>query len=310
MLSRRVPLFALVIYLAAPCAFAQGSDDDLLEPLAPSAPAKSKPPAAKAKKPAKVTKGKKPVRANDEAADGGDDLLAPLVKKTELVVKFNGATRGTRVLVDDRDVGAVTKAPIEVEPGEHVVVVRKPGYRDFSRRINVKAGESAELAVSLEATAGFVSVKADIAGARVLVDGEERGRTPVDGLLLSAGSHEIVVQHEGFRPESQRIAVRAGKEYSVNFNLRPGALAQTDEPRNPVLTPTSPVETSPLLPEPTPVVTSKPLTQRWYFWAGVGAAVAAVAVGTVVATSQPLSPSTVCDGTCDGVINAPGGFRF
>jgi hypothetical protein len=312
MLSRCVPLIALVIYLAASCASAQGTDDDLLEPLAPSAPTKNKPPSSRSKKP----KTKKPSRSNksaasDDADDAHNDLLSPLVKKAELVVKFNGVTRGTRVLVDDKDLGAVSKTPIEVEPGEHLVVVRKPGYRDFSRRLTVKQGESAEVAVSLEATAGFVSVKTDIAGAQVLVDGEDRGRTPIDGLLLTVGSHEIVVQQEGFRPESQRIAVRAGKEYSVNFNLRPGAVAQSDEPRAPVLTPTPPSETSPLLPERAPVVTSKPLTQQWYFWAGVGAVVAAAAVGTVVVTSQPLSPDAVCGGVCDGVINQPkGGIHF
>jgi hypothetical protein len=315
MLSRRVPLIALVFCLVAPCAFGQGSDDDLLEPLTPSSSSKGKP--AKAKKPAKVIKGKKPAKATAEAVQEDEsDLLTPLVKKTELLVKFNGGTRGTRLLVDDKELGSVSKNPVEVDAGEHTVVVRKPGYRDFSRRITVKQGERAELAVSLEATAGFVSVKADIAGARVLVDGEERGRTPIDDLLLSAGSHEIVVEQEGFRPESQRIAVRAGKEYTVNVNLRPGALAKADEPRAPVLTPSAVAEPSPLVPKSAEVAPSKPLTQRWYFWAGVGAVVAAAAVGTVVATSsQPLDPNAVCGGVCDGVINRPmsggnGGLRF
>lgn len=313
MLSRRVHLIALVFCLIAPRAFAQG-DDDLLAPLTPPAPA-AKGKTTKAKKPTKAAKGKKPTKAAEAEQNDESDLLAPLVKKTELLVKFNGGTRGTRLLVDDKDLGPVSKNPVEVDEGEHTVVVRKPGYRDFSKRFTFKAGERTEVAVSLEATAGFVSVRADIAGARVLVDGEERGRTPLDDLLLSAGSHEIVVEQEGFRPESQRIAVRAGKEYTVNFNLRPGALAKTDEPRTPVLTPSAVAEPSPFTQPPTEVAVSKPLTQRWYFWAGVGAVVAAAAVGTVVATSQPLNPNSVCGGVCDGIINDPrgasaGGLRF
>ncbi|WNG20049.1 PEGA domain-containing protein [Cystobacter fuscus] len=313
MLSRRVHLIALVFCLIAPRAFAQG-DDDLLAPLTPSAPA-TKGKTTKAKKPTKAAKGKKPGKAAEAEQDDEADMLAPLVKKTELLVKFNGGTRGTRLLVDEKDLGPVSKNPVEVDEGEHTVVVRKPGYRDFSKRLTFKAGERTEVAVSLEATAGFVSVKADIAGARVLVDGEERGRTPLEDLLLSAGSHEIVVEQEGFRPESQRIAVRAGKEYTVNFNLRPGALAKTDEPRAPVLTPSAVAEPTPFTQPPAEVAASKPLTQRWYFWAGVGAVVAAAAVGTVVATSQPLSADSVCGGVCDGVINDPrgasaGGLRF
>jgi len=313
MLLRRVLLFALVLCVAAPSAFAQ--DDDFLAPLTTSPPAAkgkaAKP--AKGKKPAKTAKGKKPAK-EPEAVDESSDMLAPLVKKTELLVKFSGVARGTRLFVDDKELGPVGRTPVEVEPGEHTVVVRKPGYRDFSRRLTFKDGDVTELAVTLDATAAFVSVKADVAGARVLVDGEDKGTAPLEGLMVSAGMHEITVQREGFRPETKRISMRAGKDYSVDMSLRPEAVAQTDQPRAPVLTPTEAPAPSPLKPLPAEVATSKPLTSRWYFWAGVGAVVAAAAVGAVVATSQPISPGDVCGATpCDAVINRPasaGGVSF
>ena len=324
MLLRRASLIALVLCLAAPSSFAQGMDD-LLAPLAPSASGKKgkgkttqrrtpkapkkAPKAAKGGKGAKKGKGAKataPEPEEQEQAEGAD-LLAPLVKKTELLVKLNGSSRGARFFLNEQELGAMPKGPIEVDPGEHVIAVRKPGYRDFSRRITAKEGELTEVGVLLEATAGFVSVKADVAGARVLINGDDKGVAPLDNLMLPAGSYEIVVQREGFRPESQRIAVRAGKEYTVDVNLRPEAIAQSDQPRNPVLTP-SVSEPSPLTQKPVAEVSSRPLTSRWYFWAGVGAVVTAAAVGTVMATSQqPLDPDKVCGGTCDGVINRPAG---
>ncbi|WP_375767217.1 PEGA domain-containing protein [Archangium gephyra] len=307
--------------------------DDLLAPLAPSSSGKKgkgkttqrrtpkapKKPTKTAKggKGAKKGKGAKAVEPEEEAAQaGGDDLLlAPLVKKTELLVKMNGSVRGARFFLDEQELGAMPKGPIEVDPGEHVVAVRKSGYRDFSRRITAKEGELTELGVLLEPTAGFVSVKADVAGARVLINGEDKGAAPLDNVMLPAGSYEIVVQREGFRPESQRIAVRAGKEYTVDVNLRPEAIAQSDKPRAPVLTPSAVSQPSPLTQQPVAEVSSRPLTSRWYFWAGVGAVVTAAAVGTVMATQQqPLDPNKVCGGTCDGVINRPAGggglFQF
>jgi hypothetical protein len=149
-------------------------------------------------------------------------------------------------------------------------------------------------------------VKADVEGARVFINGEDKGTVPLEGLTLPPGSYEIVVQREGFRPETQRISVRVGKEYTVDVNLRPEAVA-SDQPRAPNLTPRV-SEPSPLTQEPPTVAASTPLTQRWYFWAGVGAVVTAAAVGTVVATQpQPLNPSTVCGGQCDAVINSPVG---
>ncbi|ATB27939.1 PEGA domain-containing protein [Melittangium boletus] len=296
---RRVLLLALIFCFAAPSAFAQ--EDEFLTPLAPAPAAKSKGKVVKQRKPAK---GKKPAKgAEEEPLES--EFLTPLVKKTELLVKFSGVARGTRLFVDDKELGPVSRTPVELEPGEHSIVVRKMGYRDFSRRVTLKPGELTEVAVSLDATAGFVSVKADVAGARVLVNGEDKGQAPLDSLMLPAGSYEITVEREGFRPETKRIAVRAGKDYSVEVNLRPEAIAQTDQPRAPILTP-SETSSSPLKPLPTEVSTSKPLTSRWYFWAGVGAVVAAAAVGAVVATSQPLGVNDVCPSGCDAVINPPG----
>ncbi|MFE8601578.1 PEGA domain-containing protein [Archangium violaceum] len=329
MLLRRAFLIALLLCLAAPSSFAQGMDD-LLAPLAPSSPAKKgkgkttqrRTPKDTKKKATKAAKGKKGKGAKAvepeeqaEAQSEGSDLLAPLVKKTELLVKLGGTSaRGARFFLNEQELGAMPKGPIEVDPGDHVVAVRKSGYRDFSRRITAKEGELTEVTALLEPTSGFVSVKADVEGARVLINGDDKGVAPLESLMLPAGSYEIVVQRDGFRSESQRIAVRAGKEYTVSVNLRPEALAQSDKPKAPNLTP-SLSDPSPLTPQPTPAVASaSPLTSRWYFWAGVGAVVTAAAVGTVMATSQqPLDPNKVCGGTCDGVINRPAGgglFQF
>ncbi|WP_434382619.1 PEGA domain-containing protein [Melittangium boletus] len=298
MLLRRVLLFALVLCSAAP-SFAQ--DDDLLAPLTPQSSPKSKSKPAKTRKPP-AAKGKKPTKVAEPAED--TDLLAPLVKKTELLVKFSGALRGTRLFVDDKEVGPVSRTPVEVEPGEHTIVVRKMGYRDYSRRLTLKEGEVTELNVALEATAAFVSVKADADDVRVSINGEDKGVAPLDSVMVPAGALEIAARREGFRTETQRIAVRAGKDYTIDFKMRPEAVAATDQPRAPNLTPAVPAP-SPLQPLPPEVATSKPLTSRWYFWAGVGAVVAGAAVGAVmVANSGPPTPDAVCSGPCDAVINA------
>ncbi|QRN99759.1 PEGA domain-containing protein [Archangium violaceum] len=311
MVLRRAFLIALVLSFAAPPAFAQDLSDDLA-PLAPLQPSKGK---GKAKKtrPPKATKAPKkgaksqPVAEPAPAPVQDSEILAPLIRKTELAVKMTGVVRGARLFIDDKEIGSIPKGPIEVTPGEHTVAVRRGGYRDFSRRVTAKEGELTEVSVMLEAVTGFVSVKADVEGARVLIDGEDKGAAPLEGVMLSAGSHEIVVQRDGYRPETQRIAVRAGKEYNVDVNLRP--LVAADEPRNPVLTP-GPTETSPLTQEVPEVSTDTPLTKRWYFWAGVGAVVIGATVGTLVATQpKPLDPNTVClpAASCDAVINGPSG---
>jgi hypothetical protein len=340
MSPHRLVLFALVTVLAAPSsAFAQ--DDDLLAPLTPQTKS-SKTKAGKTKvvrkktpreKPAKVTK--KPAKAKSGATARGkagkkpvqpaveeDDLLAPLSpKKTEMMVRITGGVRGAKLQVDGKDAGTLNAAPMPmtVTPGEHLLVVRKPGYADYTRRIDVKEGSQQEVSVSLDATMGFATLTADVAEAVVVVDGDEVGPVPQGNVLLKPGSREIEFRAPGFKPDVHNITVFAGRSYAVEGTLRPlvdTSVASADAPRKPALDPSrTPEETSPGLsltdPEPdTEVSSSKPWYGRWYVWAGVGAVVAAGTVGAVMATQGDvpprLTPGDVCNGNCDAVL---GGAR-
>ncbi|AKQ64259.1 Serine/threonine protein kinase [Myxococcus hansupus] len=324
----RILVFALVTVLAAPSS-ALAQDDDFLAPLtSPSESSKSKPKPGKAKvvkkkpapkKPARAAKGKKP------AAPPDDDLLAPLTPvKTEVLVRLTGNVRGAKLFVDGKEFGVLSSAvvPVEVKPGEHQLLVRRAGYADFTRRIDVKPGSQAEVLVSLDATMGFATLTADVADAVVLVDGQQVGEVPQTNVLLRPGSREVEFRAPGFRPDVHNITVFAGRSYEVKGNLRPAmdnSIASADAPKSPVLEPSSKARN---YDEPAPglsfaddteapeVSSSKPWYGRWYVWAGIGAVVAAGTVGAVMATqgsaASPLSSTDVCGGPCDGVI---GGAR-
>ena len=315
---RRAAILALSLCLSAPQAFGQGMED-LLAPLTPE-PTQPKGKRVKSKSKSKKrskrrssrSKGSRSSRASSASSQA--DLLAPLVRKTELLVRLGRGVKGARLYLDNKEIGLLPRGPMEVAPGAHSVVVRRPGYQDFSRTLTVKEGALTEVDVALEATMGFVAVRSDIPGSTVFVDGEAKGPAPLEGLMLPPGSHEIVVRREGYRPETKTILVRAGKEYDADFILRPDLgdlVASSDEPRAPLLTPKPAEPASPLLAEsPAVASASTPLVQRWYFWAGVGAVATAAVVGTVVATQPgpaPLSPDQVCGGPCDAVINGPAG---
>jgi hypothetical protein len=317
MLLRRVALVATVLLLSAPPALAQ--DDDLLAPLTPTSEEEGTGKAKKGKKakrrpPKKAPKSRgKPAPVVESAPEEEEDLLAPLVK-TGVRVQLGGSLRGARLFVDGKDMGPVLGGLVEVAPGEHTLIVRRPGYREFSRQIVLGQGEVQDVSAVLDAVSGIVTVKVDVPGAVIFINGEDKGPAPLEGLLLPPGSHDIEARLQGFRTETSRISVRAGKDYTVNLNLRPEtdtALAKADQPRAAVLTPSQGLDSSPnLTGRPEGVASAEPTVfQRWYFWAGVGAVATAAVVGTVVATQPPaaLTPEQVCGGPCDAIINAPSG---
>jgi hypothetical protein len=348
MLLARVAFLSLAVALAAPQASAQ--DLDIPMPSSGSSkkgkaakrrgsqktPAKKPVPAASAPDdldvplpaptPAKTTQTpdeldvplptpKPPTAKKPEPLESDEDLI-PTVGKSSLVLKLNASSKGARLFVDNKDMGTLPlTAPLPLEAGEHALVVRKPGFADFSRRITTQKTRPTEVAVTLEAVAGVVSVTAETPGAMVSIDGQPKGQVPVIGVVLKPGTHEIVVTKEGFEPDKQSLAVKAGKEYTVVASLKPGqpvAVARNDRPQQPNLTPPPPSlsgsQPNPLTQEVPEVETSQPWFKRWYVWAGVGVVAAAATTGAVMATrGGKLSDKDVCGPAgCDGVIN---GFR-
>ncbi|MCP3162749.1 PEGA domain-containing protein [Myxococcus qinghaiensis] len=341
---RRLVLFSLVAVLAAPSS-ALAQADDFLAPLTPSKTTKAKPAKTKVVKKKKAAEKvtKKPAARPKATAKGSkkknlpppdDSMLAPLAPvKTELAVVITGTVKGARLTLDGRDAGVLTPTPLTltVTPGEHSLVVRKPGYEEYTRRLDVKEGSTAEVKVSLVATMGFARAFADVAGTVVLVDDIEVGTVPMSDILLKPGSREIEFRAQGYKPHVHNINVLAGTTYELTGRMRPlvdtGVASNTprvvDTPRAPVLDPstTMPDEPNPALafdsesPDAQVEGSSKPWYGRWYVWAGVGAVVAAGTVGAVMATRDPTiktidDPNTICTGgRCDIVFSKNGNPR-
>lgn len=325
----RAAVLSLVVALGAPQAVAQDLDIPMPNAGAPKKSKASKRRGSKkatAKKPAAAAPseeleldvplpGRKPATANKAEPVGLDEDLIPTVGKSELVVKLGGGIKGARLFVDNKDMGTLPlSAPLQVEPGAHSIIVRKPGFADFSSRFTARKGKATEVNVTLEAVAGLVSVTSEVPGATVSINGQPRGQVPLQGMVLKPGTYEIVVSKEGYEPDKRSILVKVGREQTVAASLKPlapsqpVAVASTDRPQQPVLTPSEPAVTppqsNPLSQEVPQVAEGKPWFKRWYVWAGVGV-VAAAATGAAVAAqgSKPLTADAVCGGPCDGTIN-------
>jgi hypothetical protein len=254
----------------------------------------------------------KPPTAKKPEPVGLDEDLIPTVGRSELVVRPGASGRGARLFVDNKDMGTLPlSAPLQLEPGVHSLIVRKPGFADFSRRVVAQKGRPTEVTVSLEAVAGVVGVTSEPPGANVSINGQPQGQSPLTGVVLKPGTYEITVSKEGYETGKQSLVVRAGKDHPVVATLRPSqiaAAAPKDRPEQPNLIPPAPAVTNP---QPDPLAQTvpevepgQPWFKRWYVWAGVGAVAAAAATGAVVATQGgKLTKEKVCGGPCDGSIN-------
>jgi|CXWL01.1.fsa_nt_gi hypothetical protein len=271
----------LITLLAVP---ALAQDDDLLAPLpVKGAPKDKVKPKVKPKTKAKPKPPPTPI---------SDDELAPLVPaKTELNVLLAGGIKGARLFIDDKEVGMIPTGPRTVTPGEHVLQIKRPGYATLTKKVSVPKGKSTDVPITLDAVAGVLSVECEVTGAEVFVNDKRVGMTPLRDVEVAAGPAEVRVRKENHRDASEVLTVRAGKDYTLSLTPVAAVAAVTaitavpDRPSDNELTPRPALSDPSVTPGPGPDVSQgAPLHERWYFWAGVAAVVAAGATTAVLMT--------------------------
>lgn len=149
---------------------------------------------------------------------------SPADKAVIVVNAASPATNAAFIRIDGEPAGQVP-ARIEVTPGRHLVQVGKRGFATFSQWTEAEAGQVVTIPVMLQAEGpktGSLLVNADIIGASVFVDGQQRGGTPViiDG--LSGGDHvvEIKPQQPGYKAFSQVVNIVPGQQTKIDAVLR------------------------------------------------------------------------------------------
>ena len=149
---------------------------------------------------------------------------------------------GARVRIDGQARGETPLALADLPFGEYEVRVERKGYESQSREVSLSAASpSAEWQVALARpprAAPVAPATADILssppGASVSVDGRPAGNTPLAGLRLKPGRHEVALALEGHETWSGTVEVAAGETGRVEARLRPLAKAPAPPVAEPV----------------------------------------------------------------------------
>jgi hypothetical protein len=159
------------------------------------------------------TVSKKQKEQSSSAIEQLQKFTAPLMIKSNAV--------GATILIDDREVAKTPLAkPLIVSVGERKITLRKSGFLDFTKKINISGGTRADLEANLEATIkkSFLTVTSNVK-AIVLIDGVEQGPTTWKG-TISAGKHTITLRSDGMVEETKSDVYEADTKNKVNFDLR------------------------------------------------------------------------------------------
>lgn len=145
---------------------------------------------------------------------------APAVLTGTLVVE--SAPAGVEVVIDGEPRG-VTPLRVSLNPGPHILELRGRGTpRVFP--VTLGAGTTlsqfVELAEASSPVTGQLDIRSDPAGARITIDGQPVGVSPMVVSNLAAGSHTVLLEREGTSVE-HTVTIEPGATASLVAPVAP-----------------------------------------------------------------------------------------
>lgn len=126
---------------------------------------------------------------------------------------------GVREILGETNEAGLLRLPAALLPGTYLFQVEKEGFEAHSIAAQaVEAGELNAIEVALTASPVEATLLSQPEGARVRLDGDELGFTPLRLETLKPGqTYVIAAQKEGFRPVQRRVEPEIGTAITVDF---------------------------------------------------------------------------------------------
>lgn len=121
------------------------------------------------------------------------------------------------VFIDGEKIGGVPQERV-VSTGDHFVVVTKPGFQRFEKKLVVEEGKIITVTAELKSVGG-IRFLSNPGGAQIMLDGEPIGETPMVNQEIATGEHIVMVRLTGYFDFETSVKVEGGKLLVVNATL-------------------------------------------------------------------------------------------
>ena len=105
-----------------------------------------------------------------------------------------------------------------VPPGSYAITAVAQGYPPLTEKVTEDTRDSQRVELVLKPLPGLLSIESDPPGARVLIDGEEVGTTPLSALPVEAGEHQLALELPRYLPLEQALEI-TGRQLPQDLTL-------------------------------------------------------------------------------------------
>lgn len=157
------------------------------------------------------------------AAPGATEAPPLLVAQAGGILKVYSNVKGARVFLNDEEIGKTPTIRL-LPPGKYKVKLMLPGYETYEEQLEILANKAVTVNATLTRVVGSIEVVANVDGAQVFLDDQEKGLTP-NVLLedLPAGTYQIQVKKAGYASYAGPITVKPNVRLKLRVELVPNA---------------------------------------------------------------------------------------
>ena len=133
------------------------------------------------------------------------------------ILKVSSMVPDAIVYIDGAAVGKVPQEK-KLGQGEHSVLVKLDGYKQFEQKVRIEAGQTVPVQADLKAV-GRLRILSTPAGATVVINGVPAEKpTPLD-TEVEVGETVVRIEHAGFQPFEQTLNIEGGKTETLSREL-------------------------------------------------------------------------------------------
>jgi hypothetical protein len=165
----------------------------------------------------KALEGKTTYIMTISGASVARQIEAPRIKTGWIILESEPS--GASVYINDEFVGNTPLNNYKQSYGTYQYRLESPNYHPATGTIELNAGRF-EQRIALKPAFGSISVKSNVAGAKILLDGKPTGKnSPTTLTEIPSGSHTITLQSDKYAPQQQNVVVEDGQATDVSMSL-------------------------------------------------------------------------------------------
>ncbi len=166
----------------------------------------------------------KPETRNVRISKGQVNRLTVQMNSIFPTLRVNTNPVGAVVIMNGQRLGETPGTFTKLREGNHSLIISLSGYKEMTREVTLKNGETTTLNIDLNETPGFLTIRTSPENALVIINGVFAGQSPLTRYELPSGDHNIQVNAPGYLPATGKVSIVSRKNHTLRFNLEEEAV--------------------------------------------------------------------------------------